>query len=69
MHIAATLGLIVFLAGLDIVRGFASEGGAFSNPWAGLSKLMMAGTGAGYTYLCVQSFIFARKGVERAPSE
>ena len=61
MHIAVTLGLIVCLGGLDFLRGFGSEGGPFSNPWAGLSKLVMAVTGAGYVYLCVKSFIFARK--------
>ena len=37
MHIAVTLGLIVCLGGLDFLRGFGSEGGPFSNPWAGLS--------------------------------
>ena len=66
MHIAVTLGLIVCLGGLDFLRGFGSEGGPFSNPWAGLSKLVMAVTGAGYVYLCVKSFIFARKMRESA---
>ena len=61
MHIAVTVGLIVCLGGLDFLRGFGSEGGPFANPWAGLSKLMMAVSGAGYVFLCVKSFIFARK--------
>jgi hypothetical protein len=69
MHIAVTLGLIVCLGGLDFLRGFGSEGGPFSNPWAGLSKLIMAVTGAGYVYLCVKSFIFARKMRESADAD
>ena len=69
MHIAVTLGLIVCLGGLDFLRGFASEGGPFSNPWAGLSKLVMAVTGAGYVFLCVKSFIFARKMRECAGAD
>ena len=69
MHIAVTLGLIVCLGGLDFLRGFGSEGGPFSNPWAGLSKLVMAVTGAGYIYLCVKSFIFARKMRESADAD
>ena len=69
MHIAVTLGLIVCLGGVDFLRGFGSEGGPFSNPWAGLSKLVMAVTGAGYVYLCVKSFIFARKMRESADAD
>ena len=69
MHIAVTLGLIVCLGGLDFLRGFGSEGGPFSNPWVGLSKLVMAVTGAGYVYLCVKSFIFARKMRESADAD
>ena len=69
MHIAVTLGLIVCLGGLDFLRGFGSEGGPFSNPLAGLSKLVMAVTGAGYVYLCVKSFIFARKMRESADAD
>ena len=69
MYIAVTLGLIVCLGGLDFLRGFGSEGGPFSNPWAGLSKLVMAVTGAGYVYLCVKSFIFARKMRESADAD
>ena len=61
MHIVVLLGLIVFLGGLDFLRGISSDGGPFSNTLAAASKLMMLITGAGFTYLCVQSFIFARK--------
>ena len=61
MHIVVLFGLIVFLGGLDFLRGISSEGGPFSNPWAGASKLMMLIAGAGFCYLCVMSFIHARK--------
>jgi hypothetical protein len=61
MHIVVMLGLIVFLGGLDFLRGISSDGGPFSNPWAGASKLMMLITGAGFCYLCIMSFIFAQK--------
>ena len=64
MHIVVILGLIVFLGGLDFFRGIGSENGLFSNPWAGLSKLMMLITGAGFSYLCIKSFKFARKQKE-----
>jgi hypothetical protein len=61
MHIVVILGLLVFLGGLDFLRGIGSNSGPFSNPWAGASKLMMLVTGAGFCYLCIMSFIFARK--------
>ena len=64
MHIVVLLGLIVFLGGLDFFRGMLSESGPFSNPWAGSSKLMMLITGAGFCYLCIKSFKFARKQQE-----
>ena len=60
MHIVVLLGLIVFIGGLDFLRGIISEDGPFSNPWAGASKLMMLITGAGFCYLCIMSFIYAR---------
>ena len=61
MHIVVLFGFIVFLGGLDFLRGVSSEDGPFSNPSAGASKLMMLITGAGFCYLCITSFIYARK--------
>lgn len=58
MHIVVTFGLIIFLGGLDFVR---SIGSLFDNFWADSSKLMMLITGFFFTFLCIKSFIFARK--------
>ena len=64
MHIAATFGLLCALGGLDFIRGMLSDEGAFALPAAGASKLMLLITGSVYTYICVQSFIHARKSRE-----
>ena len=60
MHIVVTFGLIVFIGGLDFSRGLM-KGTSFTNMWADTSKLIMLITGIIFTYLCVKSFIFARK--------
>ena len=60
MHIVVTFGLIVFIGGLDFSRGLM-KGTLFNNMWADTSKLMMLTTGLIFTFLCVKSFIFARK--------
>ena len=60
MHIVVTFGLIIFIGGLDFSRGLM-KGTSFTNMWADTSKLMMLITGIIFTYLCVKSFIFARK--------
>ena len=60
MHIVVTFGLIVFIGGLDFSRGLM-KGTSFNNMWADTSKLMMLTTGLIFTFLCVKSFIFARK--------
>ena len=58
MHIVVTFGLIIFLGGLDFFRSIDNP---FNNFWADSSKLMMIITGFIFTFLCVKSFIFARK--------
>ena len=58
MHIVVIFGLIIALGGADIFRSLANP---FANFWADLSKIMLLATGVFFTYLCVKSFIFARK--------
>ena len=60
MHLVVTFGLIVFIGGLDFSRGLL-KGTSFNDMWADTSKLMMLTTGLMFTFLCVKSFIFARK--------
>ena len=60
MHIVVSFGLIVFIGGLDFSRGLL-KGTSFNNMWADTSKLMMLTTGLIFTFLCVKSFIIARK--------
>ena len=62
MHLIAILGVLIFLGGLDFIRSALSSG-AFSNPWADLSKLMMAVTGFSFCFLCIKSFILSRKNL------
>ena len=58
MHIVVIFGLIIALGGADIFRSLVNP---FANFWADLSKIMLLTTGVLFTYLCVKSFIFARK--------
>ena len=58
MHIVVSVGLIIFLGGLDLLR---SLGDPFQNVWADTSKLMLMISGFLFTFLCIKSFIFARK--------
>ena len=60
MHIVVSFGLIVFIGGLDFSRGLL-KGTSFNNMWADISKIMMLITGLIFIFLCVKSFIFARK--------
>jgi len=60
MHIVVSFGVLVFIGGLDIIRGIL-RGNLFDNFYADLSKIMMLLTGLFFTYLCVKSFIHARK--------
>ena len=60
MHIVVLFGLLISLGGLDVFRSIFS--GNFLNLfWADLSKLMMLITGIFFTFLCIQSFRFARR--------
>ena len=60
MHIVVLFGLLIALGGLDVSRSFFS--GNFLNLfWADLSKIMMLITGILFTFLCIQSFRFARR--------
>ena len=55
MHIAVLIGVFAFVGGLDFFRGM------FANYYAGISKLMLMVTGFLYLYVCVKSFLFARR--------
>ena len=60
MHIVVFFGLLIAIGGLDIFRNIFS--GDFLNLfWADISKLMMLITGIFFTFLCIQSFRFARR--------
>ena len=60
MHIVVLFGLLVTLGGTDIFRSVFS--GNFLNLfWADISKLMMLITGVFFSFLCIQSFRFARR--------
>jgi hypothetical protein len=58
MHIVVSVGLIIFLGGLDFLRSLSDP---FQNVWADTSKLMLMISGFLFTFLCIKSFIFARK--------
>ena len=60
MHIVVTFGLLTFIGGLDVIRGILNSN-LFENFYADLSKFVMLITGLIFTYLCIKSFIFARK--------
>ena len=61
MHIVVTIGLLIFIGGLDFIRSLINIDNLFVNFWADISKLMMMFTGLFFVILCAQSFIFARK--------
>ena len=60
MHIVVLIGFIVFLGGLDLIRGLI-QGNIFVNLWASSSKFMMLIYGLSFIILCIKSFIFNRK--------
>ena len=41
MHIVVTIGLLIFIGGLDIIRSLINIENLFVNFWADISKLMM----------------------------
>ena len=61
MHVAVLFGTLAFLGGFDVMRNLNN---LFENFWADLSKFMLIVSGFLFTYLCVKSFIFARKARE-----
>ena len=60
MHIVVFFGLLVAIGGLDVFRSIFS-GNFLILFWADLSKFMMLITGIFFTFLCIQSFRFARR--------
>ena len=60
MHIVGLIGFIIFLGGLDLIRGL-TQGNIFVNLWATSSKFMMMISGLSFIILCINSFIFNRK--------
>ena len=60
MHIVVLIGFIIFLGGLDLIRGLI-QGNIFVNLWASSSKFMMMISGLFFIILCIKSFIFNRK--------
>ena len=61
MHLVVMVAFIIFLGGLDFFRPIFNGDDLFSNFYAGISKLMLFFVGATLTYICVKSFIYARK--------
>ncbi len=60
MQIVVLIGFIIFLGGLDLIRGLI-QGNIFVNLWASLYKFMMMISGLSFIILCINSFIFNRK--------
>ena len=61
MHLVVFFGFLIFLSGLDIIRGLIAGQNIFENYWAGLSRTMMLSTGFIFCALCIKSFKFSRK--------
>ena len=51
MHIVVLIGFIIFLGGLDLIRGLI-QGNIFVNLWASSSKFMMMISGLLFIILC-----------------
>ena len=61
MHIAVLFGLFAFLGGFRFFKALGSDAGLFGNPKAAYSQLMLIIVGGAYTFMCVKSFIWARR--------
>ena len=62
MHLVVIIGALIFLGGLDFIRGFLTEN-SMGSIWASSSKLMMLITGGVFCYGCILSFIHARRSI------
>ena len=60
MHIVVIIGLLIFLGGLDFIRGFLTSNG-LGSIWASSSKLMMLISGGVFCYAYILSFMHARR--------
>ena len=60
MHIAALFGVLAFLGGLSFLVDLVVKTTPLSNPYAGISKLILLLSGGIYCRLCILSFKFAR---------
>ena len=60
MHIVVIIGFLIFIGGLDFIRGFLTSNG-MGSIWASSSKLMMLISGGVFCYACILSFMHARR--------
>ena len=60
MHIVVLFGFLVFLGGLDFIRGIGSDLGPFSNLYVASTKLILLLSGGSFCFYCVKSFKYAR---------
>ena len=61
MHVAVLFGLLAFLGGLDFFRAIVTGAAPFANPAAAASKLMLFVSGGLFVFICVRSFLWARR--------
>ena len=64
MHIVAIFGLIAFFGGADIFRSLITDSNPFNNLLAGLSKIILLISGFVFSFICIRSFVFARKNIK-----
>ena len=68
MHLVAASAALTLLGGLDFFRPIFTGQNPLSNPWAGLSKLMLFCVGGFLLTSCVRSFVWARKNQAKIDS-